>query len=102
MAHRRLEVLKPPGGMTWPNFRRFQPKSDRLLNMADWDTGISVEMLDGLSESEGWAVVYRVAGMPRKVIAVYFTRAHAEAAAEQIQEQIDSENQRSGEPGVLF
>jgi len=47
-------------------------------------------MLDDLSESEGWAVVYRVAGVPREIFAVSFTRAHAETAARRIQDQIES------------
>ncbi|HWY16133.1 MAG TPA: hypothetical protein VNX86_13430 [Rhizomicrobium sp.] len=54
------------------------------------DTGITVEMLDAHSESDGWAVVYRVAGMPRTIVGVYITRAHAEAAAERIQKQVGS------------
>jgi hypothetical protein len=73
---------------------------DRLLVMADRDTGIRIEMLDACSASEGWAVVYRVAGISRRIVAVYLTRAHAEAAADQIRKQID----RKGEappPGSI-
>ena len=78
------------GGIIWPNFRLRPPRLDRLLSMTDRDTGITVEMLDAHSESDGWAVVYRVAGMPRTIVGVYLTRAHAEAAAERIQKQVGS------------
>ena len=51
------------------------------------DGGITVELVAPPSESDGWAVVYRKAGMPRKIIAVYLTRAQAEAAAERLTEE---------------
>jgi hypothetical protein len=58
--------------------------------MTDRDAGITIEMLDASSESQGWAVVRHVAGTQRRIVAAYLTRAHAEAAVARMQEQFDS------------
>jgi hypothetical protein len=52
--------------------------------MAQTDAGFTVELL-GHWESDGWAVVDRDSGLPRRVIAAYLTREQAEAAAERLQ-----------------
>ena len=54
--------------------------------MAYMNADFSVERV-GPSEPNGWAVVYRKAGIPHMVIAVYLTRAQADAAAAQLQEE---------------
>lgn len=54
--------------------------------MADTDPDFTVELFGPL-QSDGWAVVHREAGLPRWVIAVYLTRAQAEAATERFQKE---------------
>ena len=54
--------------------------------MAAANTDFSVELFSD-ADSDGWVVVQREAGLPRRVIAAYLTRAKAEEAAKRFRKE---------------